>query len=226
MTRMRRMFEVLLLLLLPAAPVHATPIAPCPAATLASYLSLPEGACAIGDYVLSGLSSNSPNPVLVSLIPLLGASVGLEVTERRDHMQEQQIEILSFTFGTSSSATIPVGSGSGAGKVDIGGLSYTMKVDKADPKIYDYCATGTGVSPTLCGPLPSGSNFIFPVPVPIITFSLTTEFIPDSGGLFGTGTYDINFVPVPEPSTLLFAASATGIMLCVMKIKRGRSGGR
>lgn len=224
MTRMRRMFEVLLLLLLPAAPVHATSIDPCPAATLASYLRLPEGTCTIGEYVLSGISSNSPNPVLVSLIPLLGASVGLEVTERRDRMQEQQIEIMSFTFGASSSSTIPLGGGSGAGKVDIGGISFTMKVDKADPSLYEDCTMGPQEQPTLCGPLPSGSNFIFPVPVPIITFSLTTEFIPDSGGLFGTGTYDINFVPVPEPSTLLFAASAVGIMLCVMKIKRGRSG--
>lgn len=55
-----------------------------------------------------------------------------------------QIPIISWSFGeTQASTTTAAAAGRAAGRVQMQDLKFTMRTNKASPKLFGYCATGT-----------------------------------------------------------------------------------
>jgi type VI secretion system secreted protein Hcp len=55
---------------------------------------------------------------------------------------EDQIQILAWSWGMSQSGTTHIGSGGGAGKVNVQDLHFTHYVDSASPNLIKACCTG------------------------------------------------------------------------------------
>ena len=55
---------------------------------------------------------------------------------------ENEIDVLSWSWGMSQSGTMHVGGGGGAGKVDVQDLSLTKFVDKSSPRLIKMCCDG------------------------------------------------------------------------------------
>lgn len=69
------------------------------------------------------------------------ANAGKSVIARVSFEREAAIEVLSFSWGVSNSATAP-GSGGGAGKANFNDFAFSKKVDKSSPVLMQACATG------------------------------------------------------------------------------------
>lgn len=62
--------------------------------------------------------------------------------ESGDHKHKGEIELLSWSWGESQTGSSGHGSGAGAGKVSMQDFHFTMKVNKATPKLILACASG------------------------------------------------------------------------------------
>jgi type VI secretion system secreted protein Hcp len=62
--------------------------------------------------------------------------------EAMDKTHKNEIEIESWSFGETNSGTHAGGSGGGAGKVQMQDFHFTMKINKASPKLFLACASG------------------------------------------------------------------------------------
>jgi type VI secretion system secreted protein Hcp len=62
--------------------------------------------------------------------------------ESKDKTHKGEIDILAWSWGMSQSGTTHMGSGGGAGKVNVQDLSFTKWVDKSTPDLMLACATG------------------------------------------------------------------------------------
>lgn len=62
--------------------------------------------------------------------------------EAMDKTHKNEIEIESWSFGETNSGTHGGGSGGGAGKVQMQDFHFTMKINKASPKLFLACASG------------------------------------------------------------------------------------
>src|ERR1700754_445699 len=56
---------------------------------------------------------------------------------------EDQMQVLAWSWGLSQTGTTHMGTGGGAGKVNVQDLSFTRYVDKASPAIILACCKGT-----------------------------------------------------------------------------------
>ena len=71
------------------------------------------------------------------------AKIGDIKGESADDKHKDEIEVLSFSWGVTNSASIDGhGSGGGAGKATFQDLSIIHKIDKASPVLLQACATG------------------------------------------------------------------------------------
>src|SRR3977135_2623830 len=62
--------------------------------------------------------------------------------ESADAKHKGEIDLHSFSWGESNAGTFSVGGGGGAGKVSMQDLHFTMKINKASPKLFLACASG------------------------------------------------------------------------------------
>lgn len=62
--------------------------------------------------------------------------------ESQDDKHKNEIDVLSWSFGESNRGTFGMGGGGGAGKVEMQDFNFTMRVNKASPKLFVACATG------------------------------------------------------------------------------------
>src|SRR5437899_8104931 len=62
--------------------------------------------------------------------------------ESADAKHGKEISIESFSFGATQTGTMAFGGGGGAGKANFQDFHFTMKVNKASPKLFLACATG------------------------------------------------------------------------------------
>ena len=69
--------------------------------------------------------------------------------ESLDHKHKDEIELESFSWGATNAGTSGRGPGSGAGKVAMQDFHFTMKVNKASPKLMLYCANGQHIKEAL-----------------------------------------------------------------------------
>jgi type VI secretion system secreted protein Hcp len=58
---------------------------------------------------------------------------------------EKWIEAFSFSNGAANHSTVSMGTGSGAGKVDISSISFQKQLDVASPKLFQSCCMGTHI---------------------------------------------------------------------------------
>jgi type VI secretion system secreted protein Hcp len=62
--------------------------------------------------------------------------------ESKDDKHKEEIDVLAWSWGMSQSGTTHVGSGGGAGKVNVQDLSVTKYVDKASCDLMLHCCNG------------------------------------------------------------------------------------
>lgn len=62
--------------------------------------------------------------------------------EAPDDKHKNEIQVESWSFGEQQTGTGAYGGGHGAGKVQMQDFHFTMKVNKASPKLFLACATG------------------------------------------------------------------------------------
>jgi len=62
--------------------------------------------------------------------------------ESQDAIHKGEIQLESFSWGTSQSGTSGYGGGAGAGKVQMQDFNFLMKHSKASPKLMLACASG------------------------------------------------------------------------------------
>ena len=67
--------------------------------------------------------------------------------ETEDHKMKSKgaIDIESWSWGETQSGTHVGGGGGGAGKVSMQDFHFVMKINKASPKLFLACATGTHI---------------------------------------------------------------------------------
>jgi len=70
------------------------------------------------------------------------AKIGDIKGESVDAKHKDEIEVLSFSWGVTNSASISPGGGGGAGKATFQDLSIVHHIDKASPLLLKACATG------------------------------------------------------------------------------------
>jgi type VI secretion system secreted protein Hcp len=70
--------------------------------------------------------------------------------EATDHKHKDEIQLDSFSWGETNSGThAATGGGGGAGKVSMQDFHFTMRVNKASPKLMVACATGEHIKEAL-----------------------------------------------------------------------------
>jgi type VI secretion system secreted protein Hcp len=62
--------------------------------------------------------------------------------ESTDDKHKKEIELESWSFGETQAGTSSHGGGAGAGKVQMQDFHFTMRVNKASPKLFLACANG------------------------------------------------------------------------------------
>jgi type VI secretion system secreted protein Hcp len=70
------------------------------------------------------------------------AKIGDIKGESLDAKHKDEIEVMSFSWGVTSSGGSPTGGGGGAGKATFQDLSIVHAIDRATPKLLAACATG------------------------------------------------------------------------------------
>ncbi len=70
------------------------------------------------------------------------ARIGTIKGESRDARHQDEIEVLSWSWGVSRPDTMSHGGGGGAGKTSFHDFTFTHHVDKASPLLMRACATG------------------------------------------------------------------------------------
>jgi type VI secretion system secreted protein Hcp len=66
--------------------------------------------------------------------------------EAQDDKMKGKIDILAWSWGMSQSGTTHMGSGSGAGKVNVQDISVTKWVDVSSPVLMKKCTTGEHIA--------------------------------------------------------------------------------
>lgn len=62
--------------------------------------------------------------------------------EAQDDKHKDTIDVLAWSWGMSNSGTTHMGSGSGAGKVNVQDISITKYIDKSSPDLMKACCNG------------------------------------------------------------------------------------
>jgi len=62
--------------------------------------------------------------------------------ESPDGKHKGEIELLSFSYGATQPGSAGHGGGSGIGKVQVQDFHFSKYLDKASPKLFEFCATG------------------------------------------------------------------------------------
>ena len=65
--------------------------------------------------------------------------------ESQDSKHKSEIQLESWSWGSTQSGSFSHGGGGGAGKVQMQDFHFVMKVNKASPKLFDACATGSHI---------------------------------------------------------------------------------
>ncbi len=69
--------------------------------------------------------------------------------ESQDSKHKGEIDLEAWSWGENNAGSHAYGSGGGAGKVDMHDFSFTMRVNKASPKLLLACANGSHVKTAL-----------------------------------------------------------------------------
>jgi len=81
---------------------------------------------------------------------------------------EDQIQLLAWSWGMTQAGTTHIGSGGGAGKVNVNDLGFTHHVDSATPKLMEACCKGKHYEEATITMRKAGGD-----PLPFLTIKLT-----------------------------------------------------
>lgn len=104
--------------------------------------------------------------------------------ESQDAKHKDEIDVLAWSWGMSQSGTAHLGTGAGAGKVNIQDLSFTKYVDKASPNLMLFCSNGKHLSDATLVVRKAGEN-----PLEYIKIKMT-EVLVSSISTGGSGGED------------------------------------
>jgi type VI secretion system secreted protein Hcp len=65
--------------------------------------------------------------------------------ESQDSKHSNEIQLESWSFGATNRGSASAGGGMGSGRVDLADISFVKRVDKAGPKLFQFCCTGEPV---------------------------------------------------------------------------------
>ena len=66
--------------------------------------------------------------------------------ESTDDKHKDEIDVISWSFGETNSGTAHTGGGGGAGRVNMKDFKFTMRTNKASPKLFQACANGKHIN--------------------------------------------------------------------------------
>lgn len=115
--------------------------------------------------------------------------------ESADAQRPQSIEIQSFSFGASNSATV-IGGAAGAGKVSFSDISFTKSLDKASPLLYLQCAQGKHIPRAVLYVRKSGAEKPLEYYIITLTDVLISSVQTIGGGGLPTESFSLNFAKV------------------------------
>ncbi len=98
---------------------------------------------------------------------------GVEGEATREGFQKQ-INLESFSFGAHN-PTNPLGTGAGAGRVEISNFTCTKKTDKASAKMFQACCAGKHFPKAVITLVKAGGNS----PVDYLKYEFTELFVQD-----------------------------------------------
>jgi type VI secretion system secreted protein Hcp len=102
--------------------------------------------------------------------------------ESKDGTHKEEIDVLSWSWGMSQSGTTHLGTGGGAGKVNVQDLSFTKYVDKASHLLMGHCAKGTHIPEALLTVRKAGDKPLEYVKITMTDALVTSVSTGGSGG--------------------------------------------
>lgn len=69
--------------------------------------------------------------------------------ESTDSKHKDEIQLYSFSWGATQSATFGHGTGGGSGKVTVSDFNFMKRTDKASPTLFQKCCTGEHIKEAL-----------------------------------------------------------------------------
>jgi type VI secretion system secreted protein Hcp len=113
----------------------------------------------------------------------------------KDHAEE--IDVLSWSWGMSQTGTAHIGSGGGAGKVNVSDLVVTKMTDAASPNLVKAICTGKHIEEAVLTLRKAGEK---PLDYLIITMTdvLITSYSVSAGGEVPTETIALTFAKFKE----------------------------
>ena len=87
---------------------------------------------------------------------------------------EKQISLESFSWGAHNPRS-PVGTGAGAGRVEVSNFTVSKKTDKSSPKLFQHCCSGKHIPTATLTLLKAGGD----KPVDYLKYDFTELFVGD-----------------------------------------------
>jgi type VI secretion system secreted protein Hcp len=105
--------------------------------------------------------------------------------ESQKEGHEKEIEVFSYSHGASNPTSTALGTGHGAGKVDLSSIILQKQVDTATPKLFQFCCNGKHIATGKITVREAGGD----KPVEYLTYDLHEVFIDtiNWGGTAGGG---------------------------------------
>jgi type VI secretion system secreted protein Hcp len=102
--------------------------------------------------------------------------------EGESQAKVKEIDVLSWSWGAAQSGTMAYGGGGGAGKASIQDFSFSMKENKASPRLLQACITGEHIASATLVARKAGGE-----PQTFLTVTLTDVLVSSfqTGGSWG-----------------------------------------
>jgi type VI secretion system secreted protein Hcp len=102
--------------------------------------------------------------------------------ESKDATHKEEVDVLAWSWGASQSGTTHLGTGGGAGKVNVQDLSLTKYVDKASHLLLGACAKGTHYAEALLTVRKAGDKPLEYIKITMNEVMVTSVSTGGSGG--------------------------------------------
>jgi|SRR5690242_1330001 len=102
--------------------------------------------------------------------------------ESVDKKHKDEIDVLAWSWGMSQSGTTHLGTGAGAGKVNVQDLSFTKYLDKSSPNLMKACCNGKHFPEALLTVRKAGENPLEYLKITIKDLIITSVTGGGSGG--------------------------------------------
>ncbi len=130
--------------------------------------------------------------------------------EREDDKHAKEIDVESWSWGEANSGTQAYGGGGTAGKVRMNDFTFSMRVNKASPKLFLACANGEAISEALLTARKAGKSAqeYLKIKFSDLTISSfqtggkTGDVVPLDNVTFSFAKIEISYAPQKKDGTL------------------------